>query len=80
MLDKKRQEPISDDVQLAQSLNPIRGTQKVPSVDYNPDFEDLLDIIDKLEVLEIQGKMDPNLIQCLSGKMKIEYQGLIYNI
>ena len=80
MLDKKRQEPISDDVQLAQSLNPIRGTQNVASVDYNPDFEDLLDIIDKLEVLEIQGKMDPNLIRCLSGKMKIEYQGLIYNI
>ena len=47
----KMQEQISDDVQLVQSLNPIRDTQKVPTIDGDPDFDDLLDKVDKFELL-----------------------------
>lgn len=56
------QEPISDNVQPAQSLNPVRDIQRVAAVDSNPDFDNMLDKVDKLELLMKQGRMDPNLI------------------
>lgn len=56
------QEPISDNVQPAQSLNPVRDIQRVAAVDSNPDFDNILDKVDKLELLMKQGRMDPNLI------------------
>ena len=56
------QEPNSNNVQPAQSLNPVRDIQRVAAVDSNPDFDNMLDIVDKLELLMKQGRMDPNLI------------------
>lgn len=56
------QEPISNNVQPAQSLNPVRDIQRVAAVDSNPDFDNMLDKVDKLELLMKQGRMDPNLI------------------
>ena len=62
-------EPIRDDVDLVQSLNHIRDTQKIPLIDYNSDLDDLLDKV---------GRIHTDLIRYLPGIMKIRYyQGLI---
>ena len=76
----KMQEKISDDVQLVQSLNPIRDAQKVPAIDDDPDFDDLLDKVDKFELL-MKKKIEwaPNLIRYLPGMMNLGNQGLVYN-
>ena len=67
-------------MQLVQSLNPIRDAQKVPPIDCNPDFDNLLDKVNKLEVLMKQERMDTDVIRYLPGIIKIGYQGLIYSI
>lgn len=74
------QEPISDNVQPAQSLNPVRDIQRVAAVDSNPDFDNMLDKVDKLELLMKQGRMDPNLIRYFPGMLPIGYQGQVYSI
>ena len=74
------QEAISDNLQLDQSLNPIRDKQKVPAIDDNPDFNDLLDKVDKLALLMKRGRMDFNIIRYLPGIMKTGHQGLVYSI
>ena len=71
---------INDNVQLVQSLNPLNDVVKVQSIHYLADFNDMLNKLDKLESLYMQGTMDFDLIRYLPGITKVSRQGQIYSI
>ena len=48
MQNTRMQFQINDNVQLAQSLNPLNDVVKVQSIDYSADFNDMLNKLDKL--------------------------------
>lgn len=48
MQNTRMQLQINDNVQLAQSLNPLNDVVKVQSIDYSADFNDIFNKLDKL--------------------------------
>ena len=66
------------------SLSPARVhkkfIQKLKAIDYNTDFGDLLNKVDKLQVLIKKARKDPDLTKYVTDLIKIGYQGLIYNL
>lgn len=70
MQNTRMQLQINDNVQLAQSLNRLNDVVKVQSIDYSADFNDMLNKLDKLWFLYMQGTMDFDLIRYLQGIAK----------
>ena len=70
MQNTRMQLQINDNVQLAQSLIPLNDVVKVQSIDYSADFNDMLNKLDKLWFLYMQGTMDFDLIRYLQGIAK----------
>ena len=69
------QRNISDNVQLGQSVNPLKDTLVVESVDYSADFNNMLHKLDKLKLLYDCRSMDADMTRYTPGLAKIFYQG-----
>ena len=77
---QKMQRDITDKVQLAQNLNPLKDAMGVESFGYSADFDNMIQKLDKLKLLDDNGLMDADLLRYIPGMSKIFYQGQIDNI
>ena len=64
-------------MQLGQSLNPLKDSLGVESVDYSADFNNMVNKLDKLKMLYDRGSMDADMMRHIPGLSKIFYQGQI---
>ena len=71
------QRQIQKDAHQGQSLNQLNGMAIVESIDFSPDVKNVLGKFDKLESLYKSGKMDFNLIKCISALADCASQGQI---
>ena len=68
------QRNISDNV-LGQSLNPLKNSFGVESVDCSADFNNMLNKLDKLKILYDRESVDADMMRYIPGLSKIFYQG-----
>ena len=69
------QKNISNNVQLGKSLNPLKDSLGVESVDYSADFNNMVNKLDKLKILYDRGSMDADMMRHIPGLSKIFHQG-----
>ena len=62
-------------MQLGQSLNPLKDSLEVEPVDYSPDFNDMLNKLNKLKILHNRRSMDADVMRYVSRLSIIFYQG-----
>lgn len=62
-------------MRLAQSLNLLRDSLGVHSVDYTVDLKNIINKLNKLEILYDRGSMDSDLIRYIPGLSNIYWQG-----
>ena len=62
-------------MQLGQSLNPLKDSLGVEAVDYSPDFNDMLNKLNKLKILHNRRSMDADVMRHVPRLSIIFYQG-----
>ena len=62
-------------MQLGQSLNPLKDKLEVEPVDYSPDFNDMLNKLNKLKILHNRRSMDADVMRYVPRLSIIFYQG-----
>ena len=72
--------PINDEIHLGQTVDPVNNTQKVKSVDYSSDFNDVTEKMTKLQRLLKDRIIDQYLPKYLPGMPPLAYQGMIYTV
>ena len=65
------QQTINDEVYIGQAINLVDNTQKVKSVDYLTDFEDISKKMNKPQRLLKGGVIDMDLIKYLPGMLPL---------
>lgn len=74
----ERKCPISNTVQLQQTLNLADDVQKANAIDYSTKFKDITDKVNKLKPLVGKGKVDAEFIRYLPYVTSIVFQGIDY--
>ena len=64
---------ITDKVQLAQNLNPLKDAMGDESTKYSADFDNMLQKLDKLKLLYDNGLIDADLLRYIPVMSKIYY-------
>ena len=74
---KKMQRPISNKIQLGNTLNPARDYGHVPSIDDEGDLENLIGNVDKVGGFWKTGKADENLARYLLNILPVTRQNQV---
>ena len=70
-----------DEMHLRQTVDPTGNTQKVKSIDYSTDFDDITEKVDNmLQWLLKRGVIHADLVKYLSGFLLLAKQSMIFNV
>ena len=66
------QRAITDEVHLGQTVDPVDNTQKVKSIDYSTNFNDIAEKVDKLQRLLKRSVIGAGLVRYLPGFLPLK--------